>query len=125
MDPRRAKQVADSFTSAVEQRKYYASAETAPGSGIVGITYGSKEKLPETTPAAASAVPSGGGEDAITKDLASGLTDSNGSLDPQLLRKAAGQICAQHGFKNHDLVTQIRASSEKVIEELHPREPEQ
>lgn len=123
MDPARAQQVSDSFTRPVEDRKNFRYEDK--GDGIVGITYGGKEKLPRTSSTAATAVPSEGEQYATTQDLASGLTNSNGSLDADLLRKAADAICSQQGFKNQALVTQIRTFSEEIIAELRPSEPAQ
>lgn len=122
MDPHRAQQVSDSFTRPVEEREHPGLTNT--GGGIVGIPYGTKEKLPGATSTAATAVSSGGEQDATTQGLASGLTNSSGSLDASLLKKAVDAICAQQGFKNHALVTQIRTCSEEIVEELRPSEPE-
>jgi hypothetical protein len=123
MDPARAKQVSDSFTKAVEERKYYGHKDT--GGGMMGISYGGKEKLPGATSTTATATPAGGEQDAITKDLISGLTDSNGALDAEQLGKAMDAICAQQGFKNYALVRQIRICTEEAVAELRPLEPKQ
>ncbi len=113
MDPGRARQVADSFTQPVKDRKYYGYEDK--GAGMVGIRYGGKEKVPPAAPAA-------GGQNSLTQELASGLANPDGSPNAELLNKAADAICAQRGFNNHELVTQIRICSEEVVGELHPPE---
>ena len=125
IDPARAKRVADSFTRPVEDRKYYGHTDT--GGGMMGITYGGsgKEKLPAAAPTTAGAVTSANEQDAATKDLTSGLTDANGTLDAEQLEKAMDAICAQRGFKNHTLIEQIRTSTEQIIVELRPSKSQQ